>query len=159
MSDAQSIARQKMLTEPGHLYAAYSRYCDWIKIGFTSKSVTERMEGINRAYPLFAPFSLIGSIRSTWDGEQQAHSILRPLRQGKKASTGELYPACPSVVLLVKNMLAKGDFRGLETNERLDLRLWVNRVARHPLNRVEAKLAFERFHFERKPFADQRRPA
>ena len=64
MSKAQSVARLKMLRQPGHLYAAYSRYCDWLKVGFTSKGVRERIEGINYQYKDFAPFSLIGSAKS-----------------------------------------------------------------------------------------------
>ncbi len=145
MSKAQSAARLKMLNEPGHFYAAYSRYCDWIKVGFTSKEVRERIEGINRQYPVFAPFSLIGSIPSVWRAEQQIHQILEPLRQRQRASTGELYPAIQPVVFIVKRIFSGRSRPALTADQMKMLRAWARQRADDPLNRALALESFEFF--------------
>ena len=159
MSKAQSIARMKMLREIGHLYVAYSRYCDWIKIGFTSKPVRERLDALENQYPLFGPFSLIGSTRSYWATEQAIHAALAPIRQRKTASTAELYPAVPALVSVVKKIVACREFGRIERNERVELRDWARKAAQHPLNRIEAEICFERFRFEQAPFVDHKRAA
>lgn len=150
MSAAQSIARQKMLTQPGHLYFAYSRYCDWVKIGFTSKPVAERIDGINAQYAEFAPFSLMGSVPSTWSAEQQLHRCLSPFRGRRKGRTAELYPALP---VLVKNLRAVLTYRKWE---RMDWRrahlllTYAQRKAADPLAQVEVNLSYDRFYAERR---------
>lgn len=150
MTALQSQARLRMLQGPGRLYAAHSRYCDWIKLGFTSKPVPERLEGIDRQYAHFAPFSLIGSVPSLWAAEQQLHSWLAPFRRRNKAQTTELYPACASVSGVIKRVLANDEWTGLEYPESREVREWCRRVADHPLNRVEADVCFERFFAEQK---------
>jgi hypothetical protein len=148
MSRAQSLARQKMLTGPGHLYAAYSRYCDWIKVGFTSKPVAERIAAINTQYAHFAPFSLIGSTHSTWDAEQQFHRCFGPLRRGQKALTGELYPAVPWFAGQVRNVLAHRHWPVMEAERAYRLRSHVRSIATEKLTALEAGLSFERFFAE-----------
>jgi hypothetical protein len=150
-----SAARQRVLTGPGHLYAAYSRYCDWVKIGFSTR-FKERLDEIDHAYPLFAPFSLIGATPSVYRVEQQVHRFLEPLRQRRTASTKELYPAMPSIVGTVKKLLAYDQSEPFSLEQMRDLREWGRRMAQHPLNRIEAEICFERFRFERAPFATRR---
>lgn len=150
-----SNARQRFLTGPGHLYAAYSRYCDWIKIGFSTR-LSERMDELNYAYPLFAPFSLIGATASRYRVEQQVHGFLTALRQRQTASTKELYPATPTVVGTVKKLLAHDQSAPFSIDQMCELREWGRRMAQHPLNRTEAEICFDRFRFERTPFATKR---
>lgn len=149
MSAAQSEARQKMLYEPGRLYAAYSRYCDWVKIGFTSKSVAERIEGIDRQYAEFAPFSLIGSVPSLWAAERQIHGWFAPFRNRQTAATAELYPASRSVVGAINAILASDRWDGLTYPETTKMREWARQAAKHPLNHVEAVICFDRYRAER----------
>ena len=148
MSRAQSLARQKMLTGPGHLYAAYSRYCDWIKVGFTSKPVAERIEAINRQYAAFGPFTLIGSTRSLWAAEQQIHSWFRPFRQRNRGLTAELYPAAPALLKAIKQIIANRDWPGLEYPQSSIMREWSRKAAAHPINRAESVICFDRYHAE-----------
>lgn len=149
MTARQSHARLKMLNEPGHLYAAYSRYCDWVKIGFSSK-LGDRLEAINRQYAAFAPFSLIGSARSTWRAEQQVHRFLEPLRQRRVAATRELYPAIPTVISAIKAMLEGRERPTFTADQMRDLRAWGRKMAEHPLNRTPALEAFQIFAAERR---------
>ena len=151
MSAAQSEARMRMLYEPGILYAAYSRYCDWIKIGFTSRTAADRVDELNHAYPLFAPFSLIGSTPGTHNVEQALHRILVPLRLNRIASTGELYPASPSLRAFVDKMLQHDQTVPIDGEGRREMLDWARRAAAHPLNRVEAEMCFERFRRDRSP--------
>lgn len=131
-----------MLYEPGILYAAYSRYCDWVKIGFTSRSAGERLVECADRYFGFGPFSLIGSVKSTWSAEQQIHRILAPLRQRRTALTGELYPAVPSIVSFVGALLKNKDWEPLPWEQSREVRAWARRVASHPKNESEALKAF-----------------
>jgi hypothetical protein len=151
MSKAQSEARLRMLYSDGMIYAAYSRYCDWIKVGFTSKPVPERVEKLNSAYPVFAPFSLIGTTPGTHRVEQTIHRILKPLRLNRVADTGELYPASRSVVAFVTKMLSYDQRVPFRLEEWWELREWTKRAASHPINRVEAEVCFERFRYDRDP--------
>jgi len=149
MSKAQSIARLKMLKEKGRLYVAYSRYCDWLKIGFTSKPVRHRIEGINRQYADFAPFSLVGSVESTWAAEQQLHRCLFAFRRQRRGLTLELYPAVTPLVRRVQAILRDGYWDRLNRDDTCDLVHWAMRTARAPLNDIELDIAIERFDEER----------
>ncbi|MBS0219162.1 MAG: hypothetical protein JSR91_00320 [Proteobacteria bacterium] len=146
---AKSEARIRMLYEPGHLYAAYSRYCDWIKLGFTSKGAPNRLEGCAAQYAEFAPFSLIGVAKSTWRAEQQLHRLMRPFLQNKTASTAELYPAVPAVVEMVKFVLSHPTWSLVDLDRHRSIRDWVRVKAGHPLNRVLANESFSLFFAER----------
>jgi hypothetical protein len=139
-----------MLSEPGYLYAAYSRYCDWIKIGFTSKTGRQRLEAVDHQYPLFAPFTLIGSVPSLWRAEQQIHAFMEPFRQRHTAATRELYPATLTVVQVVKLIIAGRDRPPFTADQMREMRAWCRDRARHPLNQDEALQAFARFYAERK---------
>lgn len=150
MTALQSIARKKMLSEPGQLYAAYSRYCDWVKIGFTSKTGRERLEAVEHQYPLFAPFTLIGETRSDWCAEQQLHGLMEPFRQRKTASTKELYPAVYAVMDLVKYVIRHREWLSLEWPQRRQIREWIRERADNPLNRALALESFAIFEDERK---------
>lgn len=150
MSKLQSTARLRMLRGPGHLYMAYSRYCDWIKIGFTSKPVARRLEAINRQYTHFAPFSLIGAVNSTWAAEQQLHRCLSPYRRGRHALTKELYPATKPLVANVKAILECKDWPVMPPDLARGLVYEAIDDARNRLNALEVGLAFERFYAERR---------
>lgn len=143
-----SEARKRMLTQPGHLYAVYSRYCDWIKIGFTL-DIEKRRKAINRQYADFAPFSLIGSVRSTWAAEQQLHRCFAPFRHRRTASTAELYPAVPSLVQNVRALLTHREWPVMPAERATALRRYAFRVANDPLNELECRISFERFYEER----------
>lgn len=148
MSEAQSIARRKMLTQPGRLYAAYSRYCDWIKVGFTLR-LEDRLESIGRQYVDFAPFSLIGSVPSTWGAEQQLHTMLSPFRQRHTGRTKELYPAVFSVSGAMKRILANDEWQRLPFDAYREVRQWASEAAKHPKNRDPALESFALFYRER----------
>lgn len=144
-----SEARRKMLTDSGWLYAARSRYCDWIKIGFTSKGAKVRLDSCNKQYAEFAPFSLIRAVSSTWRAEQQLHSVLAPFRQRNVGRTKELYPAVPSLVLLLENMLWRPRWDYVEWPKSRDFREWAHRHAAYPDNRQMALEYYELFRAER----------
>jgi len=148
MSKAQSIARMKMLTEPGHLYAVYSRYCDWVKIGFSTK-VDERLENIAHQYDEFAPFTLIGKTVSTYRAEQQLHRALEPFRQRHTGRTRELYPAVPPLVQTVKNVLSWREWKPMPWEQWKRVSGWAREAARKPLVKTEAIISYERFYAER----------
>jgi hypothetical protein len=138
-----------MLREPGCLYVAYSRYCDWVKIGFTSKGVRERLEAINKQYADFAPFSLIGSVPSTWRAEQQIHRLFMPMRRYRKGLTCELYPATRPLVGTVKNILTYREWKVVEG--RTDIRRivrWAHAAGQSPSTKIEVVLAYERHDAE-----------
>lgn len=149
MSEAQSAARLRMLSQPGHLYAAYSRYCDWIKLGFTL-SLDNRLKSLAHQYDEFAPFSLIGSTRSTWSAEQQLHLLLGPFRQRQTGRTKELYPAVRSIVSTVKAVLKYPTWERLEWEQTREMLDWVHMAAKAPPNRDEALQCFDRFYAERR---------
>ncbi len=146
MSKEQSAARIRMLREPGHLYMAYSRYCDWIKVGFTSKPVSERVANVQRAYPDFAPFSLIGSVPSTWRAEQQLHRLFAPFRRHRKGLTCELYPATMPLIGTLKNILTYREWKPVEGYQEIRRVVrWAREAADKPATRVEVILSYERF--------------
>lgn len=147
---AMSRARLKMLSDPGHIYAAYSRYCDWVKVGFTSKPVHHRLEAAASQYPEFAPFSLIGVTRATWSAEQQVHYLLSPFRHRRTGRTKELYPAVPSLVSLVEEIVSHPQWDRLPYEKWKPIIDWARRIAKAPANHDPAMEAFERF------YADQR---
>lgn len=148
MSKAQSIARQKMLNEPGHLYAVYSRYCDWIKIGFSSK-VDDRLASIAHQYEEFAPFSLIGKTVSTYRAEQQLHRVLAPFRQREKGRTKELYPAVPPLVKTIENVLTWREWKPMPSDQWRRVGRWAYEAAKNPAHRAEAIISYERYYAER----------
>lgn len=139
----------KMLRGPGWLYAARSRYCDWIKVGFTSKGATVRLDSCNKQYAEFAPFSLIGAVPSTWDAEQQWHRILAPFRQYQTGRTKELYPAVPALVRTIENLVQWTHWEPLKGEAYRETLHWALRVARHPINREPALESFRLFRAER----------
>jgi len=143
-----SEARLKMLYEPGHIYAAYSRYCDWIKLGFSSK-IDERLEAIEKQYAEFAPFSLIGVTASTHRAEQQLHRAFAPFRQRRNGRTRELYPAVQPLVQSIKNLVSWREWKPMEGERWLALYRWARDAADNPANRVEAIISFERYYAER----------
>jgi hypothetical protein len=144
-----SEARKAMLRGPGWLYAARSRYCDWIKIGFTAKSAKVRLDGCNEQYAEFAPFSLIGALPSSWSAEQQLHRLLAPFRQRQTGRTKELYPAVPSLVRAIDTIFANDRWDLLEFSEWREVSAWVYRASAHPLNRNPALESFDLFRSER----------
>lgn len=146
---AMSEARLRMLNEPGHLYAVYSRYCDWIKLGFSSK-VDERLESINLQYAEFAPFSLIGKVRSMYRAEQQLHSGFAAFRLGRTGRTKELYPAVKPLVQVIKNILTHREWVPMSYEQCRSTRRWAQAHAQLPLNRIESVISFERYAAERR---------
>lgn len=142
-----SAARLKMLNEPGHIYAAYSRYCDWIKLGFTTK-LDQRLENLEHQYAEFAPFSLIGVTVSTHRAEQQLHRALAAFRQGQTGRTKELYPAVRPMVQTVKNLVSWREWKPMSADRWIGLRRWAWAESKQPFNRVEALLAFDRYYAE-----------
>lgn len=108
MSAAQSEARNRMLTEPGMLYAAYSRGECWIKLGF-SLNVERRLGEINHRFPQLAPFTLIGKTPSLYRVERQFHRILWPFRDHQVGLSRELYLAVPALANLVKMVVSGVD--------------------------------------------------
>lgn len=104
----RSEARNRMLTQAGHLYAAYSKEQCWIKLGF-SLDVDRRLREINSRFPVLAPFSLIGSTPSVYEAERQMHRILAPFRHYAVGLSRELYLALPKVEELIKTVVGGRD--------------------------------------------------
>lgn len=147
---SMSKARLRMLREPGFLYAAHSRYCDWIKVGFTSKSAAERLDACNKQYAEFAPFSVIGSVRSTWDAEQQVHWMLSPFRQRRTGRTKELYPQSPLLLKAVRTILANPEWDRLPFDEAREIIAWARRMAAHPAIQQPALESYELLAWQRR---------
>ena len=96
-----------MLTQPGTLYAAYSRGKCWIKIGFTL-DLNRRLDGINHRFKSLAPFSVIGKAAAVYESERQMHRILKPFRCHATGLSRELYLAIPEVEEIVSRAFANG---------------------------------------------------
>lgn len=139
-----SHARHRMMSCTGSLYAAYSRYCDWIKVGFTL-DLSTRLENLGGQYEGFGPFSLIDSAVSTWSAEQQLHRSLEPFRQHRKGRSKELYPACPSAVEAIKRIVACRRWDRMSVDEYLEMIRWTRATAAAPLNRAESNITYERY--------------
>jgi len=105
VSAAHSEARMRMLTQPGHLYAAYSKGECWIKVGF-SLDVDRRLGEISHRFRHLAPFTLIGKTPSVYAAERQIHRILAPFRHHRIGLSRELYLAIPVVESVVKTVVA-----------------------------------------------------
>lgn len=148
MSEAQSAARIRMLTQRGWLYAGFSRYCDWVKIGFTIRRPVERLNECASRYPHFGPFSLIGTLRSTWAAEQQIHRVLSPFRHNRVAITAELYPSSPSLVGAVRKILDNDEWLPLPADHAIEVRKWARGAAKHPANEEIAREAFAYFDLD-----------
>lgn len=146
---AMSDARYKMLHEPGHIYVAHSRYCDWVKVGFSTK-ISDRLESINRQYADFAPFSSMGTVRSTWSAEQQLHRFAAPFRAGHTGRSKELYPSTPELLKLLRAILTYREWVRLPFDDYRKARDYYRWVATRPTVAVEAEIAFGRYFDERR---------
>lgn len=127
----------------GHIYACYSRYCDWIKLGF-SVDPQRRFRELNREHPNFAPFTPIGVTRGTLEAEQQIHRAMVPFRRLGWVGSYELYPASHSVVGVAKAIVANEVFWRINNGDMAVFERWAERAARHPLNRVIIRECFDR---------------
>lgn len=128
MSNARSEARDRMLTQPGHLYAAYSAGKCWIKVGF-SLNVERRLRDLNSRFAPLAPFSLIGKTPSLYRAEQQIHRTLSPFRFHAVGLSRELYLATPKLEEVVHAVVEKDDFPPLELDELLAGMRWARAYA------------------------------
>lgn len=126
-----SEARNRMLTQPGHLYAAYSSGKCWIKVGF-SLNVPRRMGEINRRFPALAPFTLIGATPSVYSAERQMHRILSRFRFHAIGLSRELYLALPVVEKLVQTVVEGVDRPRLTLDEYIATSRWASECARKP---------------------------
>lgn len=145
---SMSVARIKMLREPGHIYVAHSRYCDWIKLGFSSK-VDERLVAIESQYAEFAPFSLMGKVPSTWRAEQQLHRILAPFRARHTGRSKELYPSTPLLVKTLRDVLTWRKWEPVPFDRLRLMCAHYRGLAAKPLVALEAEVAFDRYYEER----------
>lgn len=118
-----SEARNRMLTQPGRLYAAQSKGGNWIKVGF-SLNVERRMGEINRRFPALAPFKLLGSTVATYEVERQIHRILAPFRFSCVGLSRELYLAFPKVVEVATGIVAWPERQRLPFDEYLECARW-----------------------------------
>lgn len=118
-----SEARNRMLTQPGRLYAAQSKGELWIKIGF-SLNVERRMREINRRFPALAPFKLIGSTAATYEVERQIHRILSPFRFSHVGLSRELYLAFPRVVQVATGIVDWPERQRLTLDEYIECARW-----------------------------------
>lgn len=120
-----------MLTEPGTLYAAYSRGKCWIKIGFTL-DMNRRLDGLNHRFKSLAPFSIIGKAAAVYESERQMHRILRPFRCLRVGLSRELYLAIPEVEEIVDASFANGSRPPLPLEEVH----WAARASINTVNRA-----------------------
>lgn len=123
-----SEARDRMLTQPGHLYAAYSAGKCWIKVGF-SLNVDRRLRELNHRFPALAPFSLIGKTPSLYRAERQLHRTLAPFRFHAVGLSRELYLAIPKLEEVVQAVVAKDEFPPLTLDELLSGMRWARAYA------------------------------
>lgn len=128
MSNAISEGRRRMLTQPGHLYAAYSRGECWIKVGF-SLDVDRRIYGLNSRFKQLAPFTLIGATPSLYRSERQLHRILRPFRDYQIGLSRELYLAVPALERLVRVVVDGVDRPPLDWSDLLECTRWARAQA------------------------------
>ena len=124
-------ARDRMLTQPGYLYAAHSAGKCWIKVGF-SLNVDRRLRELNSRFPQLAPFSLIGKTPSVYRAEQQFHRILSRFRFHAIGLSRELYLALPIVEKLVRTVVEGEDRPPLTLDEYLETARWASKCASTP---------------------------
>jgi hypothetical protein len=128
-----SEARKRMLTQPGHIYAAYSKGECWIKLGF-SLDVDRRLGEINSRFHQLAPFTLIGKTPSVYAAERQMHRILGPFRHRRIGLSRELYLAMPAVEKIVKAIVEGVDRPAMDYREVHVCATWaINQAHQQPI--------------------------
>lgn len=130
---------------PSYIYACYSRYCDWVKVGFSTRPQQRFLE-LNKSYPAFAPFTPIGTVLGCIEAEQQFHRAMRPFRWRGGVGSIELYPATKSVLDIVRIVLGMTYYWPFDDLEMACFEDWAAHAARHPLNRVIIRECFDREH-------------
>lgn len=140
--NSKRIARLRVITEPGHLYAAYSRDGDWIKVGFSTR-LSDRLKAIDHDF-YGGPFKFMGATPSVYRAEQQVHRALKPFLQRQSCHGRELYPNVPSLEQAVRAMVGGQSRPPFTLEEILDLMDWCRKAARHPANRDPALAALQR---------------
>src|SRR5690242_17565898 len=121
--EAIAEGRRRMLTSPGHVYAAYSRGECWIKLGF-SLDVTRRIHDLNSRFKPLAPFTLIGTTPSTYRAERQLHRILQPFRDHQIGLSRELYLSVPALERVVREVVSSDDRPPLHWEDLLECTRW-----------------------------------
>lgn len=129
MSERHSQGRKRMLSDPGYLYAAYSRGECWIKVGF-SLNVPRRLGTLNSRFKQLAPFTLIGATLSLYRAERQIHRILLPFRDFHIGLSRELYLAVPALESAVKMVVAGVDRPPMDWRDVSDCVKWSRAQAR-----------------------------
>lgn len=142
----RSAARLRVVNEPGDLYAAESADGLWIKIGFSTR-LAERLKEIDGLYE-GAPFTLLGSTRSTYNMEQLIHRALRPFHHLHIAAGKELYPAAPAVRFVAERITAHETFDDVSLDDRLLFLRWCRAEAARGESR-RAALTAHRERFEK----------
>jgi hypothetical protein len=138
----KSVARLRVVNEKGDLYAAESADGRWIKIGFSTR-LKDRLRAINLEYE-GAPFTLIGSTRSTYRVEQQLHRAMKPFHLIHIGAGKELYPAAPAVRRIVDEVLAQPEMETIEIDDLLHFRRWCRAHADLEVNKAPARIAHAR---------------
>jgi hypothetical protein len=138
----KSAARLRVVTEKGDLYAATSADGRWIKIGFSTR-LKDRLRAINLEYE-GAPFTLIGSTRSTYRVEQQLHRAMKPFHLIHIGAGKELYPAAPAVRRIVDAVLARPEMERIPLDDMLQFRRWCRAQAALEENKAPARIAHAR---------------
>lgn len=133
----RAAARRRVMTEPGHIYAAASADGKWIKIGF-SLDVADRIRGLNLEYKGDAEFTLIATTRSTYRTEQQMHRFMQPLHQVHIAAGKEFYPVMPAVQEVVKELIELPEQLEIDSDWYLHLLKWGRAAAKEGCNRLPA---------------------
>ncbi len=149
----RSEARLRVVNEAGDLYAAASADGLWIKVGFSTR-LAERLKQIDRECA-GAPFTLIGSVRSTYRVEQQLHRILKPFHGLHIGAGKELYPAAPAVRQMVAAVLRHEPITSIHIDDLLELRRWSRAEVKKAEN-MRAAVTAHRERFEKLWAAEDR---
>ena len=147
MSDAkphtnQSAARLRVVSQVGDIYAAQSSDGQRIKIGFSTQ-LGDRLKALNYEFPQSAPFTFLGSTKSKYRVEQQIHRALQPFHHIHVNAGKELYPAAPTVRLVVSRLIVSRDHLDwIELDDMLALTRWCREQAKQDQNKAVAELVY-----------------
>lgn len=136
----RSIARQRVVSDEGNIYAAQSNDGVWMKIGF-SQQVDDRIRSLNAEYSGYAVFTLVATTRGMFRTEQQMHTFMRPLHQVQIKAGKEFYPVMPAVLDVVKELIEAPDRLEIDSEWYLHLLRWGNAAAKEDRNRLPALAA------------------
>jgi len=134
---AKSLARQRLVTEEGDIYAARTTDGLWMKIGF-SQNVPERIRALNAEYNGYVVFELVATTRGLFKTEQKLHRAMKPLHQVHIGAGKEFYPMMPAVLGIVSGLIEKPARLEFTLDAYLSFLKWCRQASKEAPNKIPA---------------------